>query len=317
MDQVRRIRSFLLLAFGFTWSVAGIGWLAGIDTGSHMSYTVLAAICMLGPAFAALVQLRYIDRAPWSSLGLQPERIHWRSLIGTSLLGMMIIPICLLVIHVLGDRMAFANFGHVSITGERFATAMEEITSQMGGVSSSSSTALLSSLPGGLILLFLLVAALLSALTFNLPFMLGEELGWRGYLYQATENWSTGRRIALTGSFWGLWHAPLILMGHNYPGFPLPGIPLMIVFCLLLAVLFDWCRTRVRSVWGPCILHGLINGTAGAFALFAWDGHVLIGSPVGLAGFIAIVLLIVLLLLLDGSYRRSLTGRAEAIPSGT
>lgn len=94
-------------------------------------------------------------------------------------------------------------------------------------------------------------------------------------------------------------------MGHNYPGHPYVGVPMMMAFCTLLAVLFDHARSRVNSVWGACVLHGIINGSAGAFTLFAWDGHVLVASPAALSGFIAIGLLIVVVFVFDPRYRRS------------
>lgn len=90
-------------------------------------------------------------------------------------------------------------------------------------------------------------------------------------------------------------------MGHNYP---IAGIGFMVVFCTLIAVLFDWSRTRTHAVWGPCVLHGIINGSADLFAVFAWGGHPLVASPVGIGGFVALALLVVVVFLIDGNYRR-------------
>ena len=158
----------------------------------------------------------------------------------------------------------------------------------------------------GVLLAAGLLTAVVAACTLNLPSMLGEELGWRGYLFHATRGWRSGARVLFTGVIWGLWHAPLILMGHNYPGYPVIGIGLMVVFCTLLALLFDWSRSRSRCVWGPCVLHGIINGSAGLFALFSAGGHSLVNSPVGIAGFIALAMLAVVVLLLDRGYRAGL-----------
>jgi uncharacterized membrane protein YebE (DUF533 family) len=59
-------------------------------------------------------------------------------------------------------------------------------------------------------------------------------------------------------------------------------------------------------VWSSCILHGIINGSAGAFMLFAKAGHPLFGSVAGVGGIVAIGTLAVLVVLLDGTYRRQL-----------
>ena len=304
----RRIASFLAMAFGFTWTVAGIGALLGVNAHSGLSYMALAAICMFGPVTAAVVQLRVFDKGEWNDLGLTIRGVNWRALIWTSLIGLSIVPLAMVAIMVFGDGMGMINFGKVSVTGARFAVAVNELMAEMGATDPPSGlNAKLAELPGGLIMVVLSITALIAAFSFNLPFMLGEELGWRGYLYNATGSWSTMERTLFTGVVWGLWHAPLIMMGHNYPGYPILGIGFMVVFCVLLAFLFDWSRTRTKAIWGPAVLHGLINGTAGAMALFAWDGHILFGSPVGIAGFAAIAALVLVVILFDGEYRRSLS----------
>ncbi len=308
MHQHRRIISFLAFAFGYTWLLAGIGAFFGIRATSGLSYMALAGACMFGPALAAIVQQRLIDRAPWSGLGLPLAGTNWKILGATALVGITIVPLILLVIQIVGDRMGIAAFGHVSVTSERMGLSITDMMTQMGqGRSGGTISNAIQQLPAGVVLFGGLLSAVFSAFTFNLPFMLGEELGWRGYLYQATVSWKPQRRVLFTGVVWGLWHAPLILMGHNYPEHPVAGVGLMVVFCTLLAFLFDWSRARSGSVWSACILHGIINGSAGLFALFAWGGQPLIGSPVGLAGFIALAMVATVVFLLDRRYRGTWT----------
>lgn len=300
----RRILSFLGLAFGISWAVSALGVVFQVDV-EHPAYIALAAAFMLGPALAALVQWKVIEREPWGTVGLHPSLVRWRRMAFTVLLGILIIPVALVVTMLIGDGMGVGPFGHAEISSQHFTIRLMVLLGQHGMKAGSTLTERLASLPGVVILGVLLLSAVVSAFTVNLPFMLGEELGWRGYLYSATTTWSPAQRIGLTGPVWGVWHAPLIAMGHNYPGYPIAGIVLMIVFCTLLAILFDHTRRRVNSVWGACVLHGIINGTAGAFGLFAWDGHVLVGSPAGMAGCIAIAVLAVVILLCDGEYRRA------------
>ncbi|MEO8067845.1 MAG: CPBP family intramembrane glutamic endopeptidase [Flavobacteriales bacterium] len=304
----RRILSFLAIAFGSTWCIAGIGAACGIRASSGFSYTLLAASCMLMPALSAIVQQRVIERQPWSGLGLGFRTMDVRKLLLTALLGCAIIPLALAACYVLGDVFGITAFGHVSLTSERLVAALQALLAEAGAKQLPAMAAeKLLHIPATVVLVGGLVGAVIAACTVNLPFMLGEELGWRGYLYQATLQWGVLRRVLFTGVVWGLWHAPLILMGHNYPGHPVAGIGLMVVFCTLLAFLFNWSRTRVKAVWGPCVLHGIINGSAGLFTLFAWDGHVLVASPAGVAGFVALGILALLIAVLD---RRSWKGDA-------
>lgn len=299
-----RIISFLALAFGISWSIAGVAAWRGVDT-THASYVIVAALCMLGPALAAILQWRSIDRAGWSALGLHPKRINWRFVLLTVVVGACIIPMCLLVSYVFSEVMHLPGYGHVEVSSAQFTEAVEAMLEGRDMAAPSAAMQRIGELPGVLLLLVMLVGAAFTALTVNLPFMLGEELGWRGYLFAATAHWSAARRVALTGPVWGIWHAPLILMGHNYPGHPLTGILLMVVFCTVLSVLFDMVRVRVASVWGPSVLHGMINGSAGAFMLFAWDGHVLLASPAGVAGVLALLTICATAMAFDTTYRRS------------
>ncbi len=304
-DSTRGIAGFLASAFGFTWILAGIGALLGIRADSGISYLVLAGACMLGPAVGAVVQARLREHRSWSWLGLGFKVTDWRIVAFTAVAGISIMPLYLLVQHLLGDGLGFARFGHVSFTPERMAASLSELAHR-AGVEAGQEESLLAGWPPWLVLAIIQFAALLSACSVNLLFMLGEELGWRGYLWRATAHWSGLRRIAFTGAAWGLWHAPLILMGHNYPGFPWIGVAMMVAFCALAAILFDWTRIRSGSIWSSALLHGIINGSAGGVVLFAWGGHPLWGSPVGVAGFIALATLALVVLLFDARYRKGL-----------
>ncbi len=308
-----RVWSFLLLAFGIAWGIAGIGYVLGVRSAEHAGYIIVAALAMLGPALAALIQHRLLDKAPWPALELAQRRIRWKFVWLTVLVGLCIVPAYFLVIALFGNTAGIDAFGQVSITSERFSAAIVELLASAGQQGTPSSLiGLLTNVPAGLVLVLIQIAAVFAAFTVNLPFMLGEELGWRGYLYQRTMVWSGMRRILFTGSVWGLWHAPLIDMGHNYPGHPVAGIVAMVLFCVAAAVLFDWSRSRSGSVWSACVLHGIINGTAGGTALFAWGGHPLVGSIAGAAGALAIALLAVVVVAVDATYRKSLM-RADAL----
>ncbi|MBK7947073.1 MAG: hypothetical protein IPJ85_17965 [Flavobacteriales bacterium] len=80
----------------------------------------------------------------------------------------------------------------------------------------------------------------------------------------------------------------------------------MVIFCLLAALLFDWTRARSGSIWSSAMLHGLINGTAIGSMLFAWGGHALVASIVGVGGFITMAVFIVIIIAFDRSYRHML-----------
>ncbi|MCC7503138.1 MAG: CPBP family intramembrane metalloprotease [Flavobacteriales bacterium] len=313
----KRIVSFLFLAYAISWSIVGLGVALGAGPAQSLGYMFMAGLSMFGPALAAIIQQRSLDHAPWSGLGIGLKGVHWRQVAWTAVVGLVLIPLSLLVAKVFGDGLGIEAFGHVSITQERLLTSVGEMMASSGVKSNTLATMLEGHhLPGALLLVGLALVTLLSACTLNLPVMMGEELGWRGYLFQATAHWSGARRVLFTGFFWGLWHAPLIAMGHNYPEHPMLGIGLMVVFCILLALQFDRARLRSGTTWAAGLLHGCINGSAGGYALFAWGGGSLVNSPVGMAGFIALVVLGIAVIAFDPTYRqRFLTRTTDPVPA--
>ena len=45
---------------------------------------------------------------------------------------------------------------------------------------------------------------------------LGEETGWRGFLLPALRPLGTWPALLVSGAAWGLWHAPIVLLGYNF-----------------------------------------------------------------------------------------------------
>ncbi|HNF99521.1 MAG TPA: hypothetical protein PK493_19635, partial [Pseudomonadota bacterium] len=64
MEHSSAARTFLLLAFGISWTVVAVGWLLGVHAVTDPGYVVVAALCMLGPATAAVITHRLIERRP-------------------------------------------------------------------------------------------------------------------------------------------------------------------------------------------------------------------------------------------------------------
>ncbi|MEZ4755627.1 MAG: CPBP family intramembrane glutamic endopeptidase [Flavobacteriales bacterium] len=315
-DHVLR---YLALAYACSWSVSGIGIALGVRADSGFSYMVVAGIAMLGPALAAIVLQRWVDRAPFAELGLRLPGTRWPIVVLTALLGMLILPTTLLVQEAMGDGAGIAAFGTVNMSSDAMIANVRELAGDtLPAASLERQLGLLERFPPVLILVMVLLASVLGAVSFNLPFMLGEELGWRGYLWHHLSHWTGLQRVLFTGVVWGFWHAPMIAVGHNYPGHPIAGIGMMVLLCLSMSVLFDWTRTHSGSVWSSALLHGIINGSAGASLLFAHGGHPLVGSVAGLAGVLALLVMGAAVLLLDARYRRRFFhAPEEAQPSTT
>ena len=127
-------------------------------------------------------------------------------------------------------------------------------------------------------------------------FALGEEVGWRGFLLPRLILAGLGeyQALAMTGLIWGLWHAPIILRGYNYPGHPYLGVTMMTVFCTLIGTVFGWLRLASTSVWPAAAAHAAINLTlvqlASPFLAAGYDRTIagLLTSVIGWIPLIAI-----------------------------
>jgi len=127
----------------------------------------------------------------------------------------------------------------------------------------------------------------------------GEEYGWRGYLQSELIKIGKVRGILLLGVIWGLWHTPIILMGHNYPGYPVLGSLLMVLYCIALAFLLGFAVLKSRSVWLAAFLHGLNNQVYSFLILMVYTPNdPILSFGAGIYGLLVLALIVGVLLVL-------------------
>ena len=125
------------------------------------------------------------------------------------------------------------------------------------------------------VLMAIFIAPILNAF-----FCFGEEWAWRGYLLPKMMNkFKLLPMLLINGVIWGLWHAPLTALGHNYglsyAWFPFTGIFAMCIFCIVLGIIFSYLTIRTKSCIPAVIAHGSLNGFAAMAMYFTVDG----GNP--------------------------------------
>lgn len=265
----KRIRIFLSLAFGISWTVALFIYLNGgltesleviPGTGITLAIILVAIGYMWAPAIATIVT-RLITKEGWKDSGL-PLNFRgrgWTWALAWFLPGLLTL---------LGAGFYFVLFPeHFDAT---LGTVAELIQSAEGRSGQSiplgtSAFALLQILQG------FLLAPLINSL-----FIFGEEFGWRAYLQPKLMPLGYRKALLFTGAIWGLWHAPIIAMGHNYGldylGYPWAGILAMVWFTLSVGVVFGWLAIKGKSVWPAVIAHAALNGIAGAAIFFLVPG---------------------------------------------
>lgn len=100
-----------------------------------------------------------------------------------------------------------------------------------------------------------------------MPLTLGEEIGWRGFLFPAVRSHTSQTKAhLLCGLIWGLWHAPIIAQGYNmgtgYHFFPWLGILAMCVFTFALGTILSYMVEKTGSLWPAVLGHGANNAAA-------------------------------------------------------
>ncbi len=144
-----------------------------------------------------------------------------------------------------------------------------------------------------------IVSGMVSGISINAVFAFGEEIGWRGYLLKLFKGKKFLVAALFIGIIWGLWHAPLILHGHNYPQHPEVGVLMMVVLCVLLTTMLMYFRLKSCSVIVPAIMHGTYNAVAGISNLLVTPfDDLLYGCP-GLAGMIMLLVVNICLFIYD------------------
>lgn len=258
---------YLLIAFGFSWA---IGWLV-YATGAmdnQLLFSGLALVYMSGPMIGALVCAWMFDKGRRrETLGIA-FKINWVWLWAWAL------PLALIIGAMAVDLLfSPARFDPAGGYGALLDAQGQDV----------------SALPLGPGLLFWLTvgSAVTLGAVMNMFLTLTEEFGWRGFLWDRWRRFGFWRGNLLIGLVWGVWHAPLIVQGYNYPGLPLWGPVIMIGVTLFLAPLIGWVREAGGTVFHAGLFHGTLNAAA-ALGLMALTG---LAGPfkgsLGLSGFAA------------------------------
>lgn len=251
--ETRRIWLFLIITFVMTyaWTI-GLIWprTLGIDLltlpqEELVINTSLTAVLMFFPALGVLIT-RLITREGFKDSML---RLNLKGNVRYYLIGWF----GPMVLTILGALLYFMVFPS-EFTPDSYLTQMAAQPMP----------------PAALVVVMLLSPWL------NLIPCLGEEWGWRGYLLpKVAQRMKFLPTILLTGFIWGIWHAPIIVTGHNYgvgyPGYPWAGVGAMCLFCIVGGTLLSYVTLKVKSCWPAVLAHGALNGTASIGALFLAD----------------------------------------------
>lgn len=254
----RGVAIFLAVSFGVAWGAFGL--LAALGGLTRAPVGLLLLVAMYAPALGALAARLWGEQPP-PLLGVRRRGRWWAYLVGW--LGP---PVVLLLGAALAAAVGVQPF-------DPTASRLRQLLEQQGA-------AVLP--PPGAAGAALVAGAVLGGALVNVVATFGEEVGWRGYLLGALAPLGRRRAALAVGVVWGLWHAPLIVQGWNYPDQPVLGSLLMVLFTLAWAVILGWLRLRGGSVWPAALGHGAINAAGSGLLPFFPMDNPLLGAPVGL-----------------------------------
>ena len=252
---------YLLISFIIPWTIWILMGTQGLF--GSLIYTIISALIMWLPAASACA-VHLIRKTPAISFSLRPlirknVRYYlaaWFMPVVLSLIG------CAVYFIIFRKDFSFSAIERTSMTAVQF--------------------------------LLLTTAAVITAAPFNMLFALGEEIGWRGFLYpELSARFGKGKACMMTGIIWGLWHTPVNMMGYNYglgyPGYPLTGIAAMCISCIALGAWCSYLAERTGSIWAPALFHGAVNAAGGLGLVFMKPGLPYLLGP-GITGIIPSVI---------------------------
>ena len=250
---MKKLSKYLLWAFGVAWVfqiIAGILY----RKGNSMSYSVLLAVSMFAPLFAAVLsgaEIRSIGWKPHIKGNIRWILVAWFAPVALGAAGAALY--FLLVPNALDTTFAYirTSLGVESLSQLESAGLSVQLYACIGAVS-----------------------AMTYAPFVNMLFAVGEEAGWRGTMYPILkEHFGIVKGRLIGGAVWGVWHWPIMLLagyeyGTTYWGAPVAGPLLFCVITIAMGILFDFLYEKTNCIWVPALCHGAINAFAGVPTLF-------------------------------------------------
>jgi len=258
-----RVTLFLIIVFPITWLIHLINWLLG-GLENPIAFPLLMVLAMFVPGLAAAVMLDLVTKE-----GLRYAGFRWgkKRHIATAYLLMLAI--------------SLVTYGLTIIVGwgriDNEATTLNNLLEAVG---------ITVNIPAPVLLGAVVFTALTTAVIVNSIYAFGEELGWRGYLLPSLLHLGKLKACVISGAIWGLWHTPLIMMGHLYLDYHYLGILMMTILCILLGIIFGWLWLASGSLLPPIVAHAVLNAQLlGYFPSFlVTDVNPIYGGGTGIIG---------------------------------
>lgn len=276
--QAKVLFWFLVITFGLTWGVEGVMLASGfsfVGVPPILAQYLVAGL-MWAPALGAALVRRFVLH---ESLRASDARMHFGPL-RPYLLVWLVAPIGFALVYALTVLL-------------RLGTLDLSLQTLLGMMAAASGQPIELPMPAPAMILLLFALSSLVSPIVNSVFAFGEEYGWRGFLLPHLLPLGRWQTHLISGIIWGLWHAPLILMGFNYPGYPWSGILWMCGLTTLIGIIENEWTLRYNSTLLAAFIHGAFNSQAyGIWRIIVPDAQPLLGGMTGLVGFLVLAVIV-------------------------
>mgnify|MGYP001190468280 CR=1 FL=1 len=273
-----KLSLFLIFTFGISWSLAiGYSIAGGNMSPISTGFFIMALGFMLTPMISVILVEKLFLKSRLRSV--YPLNIRWNRWWWIAWLSPLAIA---LITFVAG----------LCVPGVEFSPEMEGMFYRFSNILTPEQLAQMRNTSMPVHPFFLsIIQGLIAGITINTLAGFGEELGWRGLMLKELSHLGFWKTSWITGLVWGIWHAPVIMMGHNYPDHPMAGVAMMTIFCILISPLFTLVALRSGSTIAAAVLHGSFNALSGIAVLLLSGGNDLLIGVTGTAGISVLVVL--------------------------
>ena len=120
-----------------------------------------------------------------------------------------------------------------------------------------------------------LINFVINVVLMALTIVLGEELGWRGYMLPRLRVIGRNRSLLAVGLVHATWHLPLIFLTTLYhsDGNRLLVLPLFIGTLVAASYAFGYLRLATGSIWPATVAHAVHNAAWALLGAFTVTSH--------------------------------------------
>lgn len=268
MDKKKLIK-FLVFALGLSWAIQIVVSILSFKIGGLIGNYVFQgglAIVMFTPLIASIIAKTGIKHIGWKPR--LKGNVKW-------IFFAILMPV---VFSVLGCVIFFVIWPELfSFDGSYMLLAVEEQGIDPVEYKQSLEMA-------GLNMQTLSLIQMIQCVTYapfvNMLLAIGEEAGWRGFLYpELNKKFSRVLTWIIGGVVWAAFHFPAMLIagyeyGTNYIGAPVLGLVTFTITTIVWGMFHEVIYDKTKCIWFPALLHGSINAAASMFQLFLNSGQI-------------------------------------------